>query len=566
MEKVTGLMRRGSTYSLRRRVPTDLVEALGRREVWIALGTSNYKEAAKEARLASVRLDIQWEQQREALQRGGKITPADKVSEADLRRAVLGEFWKAEQSVQPVAIDDGETREGLHHEIGGLEVRDPSAEAALVDQARSLIHKHKLNIPLPAKPERGKLPPKPEPFTASPELLRLIEMLRRADIERLRRMLDRMDGHHGDLSHDPLFAGVHSVSPPPASAHGTTLGEAIMRFESDPTRAQLGVKAGDKYKVPFRAMKEIIGADRPFPSITRAECAEVQEVLAGLPVNFPKLKPYKKCETLRAIATLAAERGDKVLSQGGVRVHTHALSSFFNWGIRKGLIQHNPATRMAPARGPAEVSRRPFSIEELNKIVTALPDWSKGRKPARYWVPLIAIFSGMRLGEIVSLTVDDIGVRDGVECFILRRTEDRSLKTPGSERVVPIHPELIRLGLLQRVAKSREDGVSRLFPDIEGETQKDRSTIFQKRFSYLQKTVLKITERGVSFHCFRHGFRDALREAGVPIDATRALGGWARSGGVEERYGQGTRPATLARWMAEVRYDGLVLPGLNIGS
>lgn len=84
------------------------------------------------------------------------------------------------------------------------------------------------------------------------------------------------------------------------------------------------------------------------------------------------------------------------------------------------------------------------------------------------------------------------------------------------------------------------------------------SDLFQKRFSYLLKSTLKIDERGVSFHSFRHGFRDALREAGVPIDATRALGGWARSGGVEERYGQGTRPSTLARWMAKVSYSDLV--------
>ena len=77
---------------------------------------------------------------------------------------------------------------------------------------------------------------------------------------------------------------------------------------------------------------------------------------------------------------------------------------------------------------------------------------------------------------------------------------------------------------------------------------------------YWQKKVLGIDERGVSFHSFRHSFRDGLREAGVPSDATKALGGWARSGAVEERYGQGTRPATLARWLAQVKYPGLVLP------
>jgi integrase len=126
--------------------------------------------------------------------------------------------------------------------------------------------------------------------------------------------------------------------------------------------------------------------------------------------------------------------------------------------------------------------------------------------------------------------------------------------------VIPIHPDLIKLGLLQRVAKIRDEGGGRLFPELPGATQDEISDLFQKRFAYWQKKTLGITEKGVSFHSFRHGFRDALREAGVPIDSTRALGGWARSGGVEERYGQGTRPSTLAKWMSEVSYEGLTLP------
>jgi len=561
--KIAGLIRRGSTYSLRRRVPSDLVKALGRREVWVALGTTDYKTAAKAARMASVRLDVLWQNQRDALARGEKITPADTVSEAELRRAVVGTFWAGEQSVQPVS-PDAALRESIEADIGDFSSReDPSAEAALLSQARKLVEERKLNIPLPGKTQIGK---EAEAFTASPELLRLLELLRRADIEHLKRTLDRMSGQHGDMAHDPLFAGVNSVSPLPAMSEGVTLGDAIKRFETDPTRANLGKKSAEKYFVPFRALKETIGEDRPLASVTRAQCAEVQEVLAGLPVNFPKIKPYKGLKTLREIATLAAERGDRGLSAGGVRVHTHALSSFFNWGIKKGLLVHNPATRMAPARGPAEVSRRPFNIAELNKIVEWLRDWSGNqRRPSRYWVPLIAIFSGMRLGEIVTLTTDDVGMRDGVECFILRRTEDRSLKTAGSERIVPVHPELVKLGFLKRVATVRDEGGSRLFPDLEGATQGEVSSHFQKNFAYWQKKGLGITERGVSFHSFRHGFRDALREAGVPIDATRALGGWARSGGIEETYGQGTRPSTLAKWMEKVAYEGLDLAPLEAG-
>jgi integrase len=109
---------------------------------------------------------------------------------------------------------------------------------------------------------------------------------------------------------------------------------------------------------------------------------------------------------------------------------------------------------------------------------------------------------------------------------------------------------------------ARERGEVHLFPDLPGKDQGHVADLFQKRFSYWLRQELGINVPGVSFHSFRHGFRDALREAGVPIDATRALGGWARSGGVEERYGQGTHPATLARELTKVRYDGLVTESL----
>ncbi|MQW16682.1 site-specific integrase [Sinorhizobium meliloti] len=559
--KVPGLIRRGSTYSLRRRVPTDLVEAVGRREIWVSLGTSNYKAAAKKARLEAVRLDIQWDKQREALKIGEPLKSVDTVSEAELRHVVVSDFWASQQEAPlgRVSTEDGrDYLESLEAELGGLEASDPSSLAAVFSHAKAIILERKLPIQVPPDQKFGE---RSGTVHASPELARLLELLRRSDVEKVKRLIDRLEGGHGDNAFDPFFAGVNSFSEAPNASNGLTLGEAIKRFETDPTRAHLGDTADAKYVVTFRVMKEVIGDDRPLVSITRAECASVQEIIAGLPPNLSKLKAYGDCKTMRAVVAKAAERGDKLMSPGTVRVYTHTLSAFFNWANRKGLLTNNPATRLASANGAADVSRRPFTVDELNKIVGALREWSADvRLPGRYWVPLIAIFSGMRLGEIVSLTVDEVVVRDGAECFVLRRTEGRSLKTPGSERVIPVHPQLNQLGLLQRVATLREQGVKRLFPDLRGKTQHELSDLFQKRFSYWLKRVLLINERGVSFHSFRHGFRDALREAGVPIDATRALGGWARSAAVEERYGQGARVATLARWMAKIEYPGLVLP------
>ncbi|MDR9772427.1 site-specific integrase [Rhizobium hidalgonense] len=558
MLKVTGLQRRGSTYSLRRRVPSDLVNSLGKKEEVIALHTSNYKVAAEAARLESVRLDKLWANHREALKRGEAIDPTRKVTDIELRRLVVGDFWRGEQTA-PRLPDDDEIRENIEHDIAGYEQRNPSSEAALLAQAKSIIREQELPIEVPAKTEMGK---RAQPFEAPRELVQLVDLIRRADVEHLKRALDRMDGQHGDREHDPMFRGISSVSQPPAVAEGITLRDAIKRFESDPMRAHLGDTANAKYVVTFRTMKEVIGEERALASITRAECATVQEMFSALPSNVSKLKPYAHCKTVREIIALAAQRKtDKLLSPGTVKVYTHTQSAFFNWAISKGLIAINPASGMAP-KNAKNGKRRAYDFDQMNNVLASLPEWSEqGALAGRYWLYIIGIFSGMRLGEIATLNVDDIVAQYGSHFFRLWETDDRGLKTENSERIIPIHPELIRLGLLQRVANLKKAGITRLFGDLPGDDQDHISDLFSKRFAYHLKT-LKMHGNGLTFHSTRHTFRDALREAGLPHDATVALGGWSPKS-VDERYGNGMRPQTLVRWMAEIKYEGLMIPMID---
>ncbi|MBY3199974.1 site-specific integrase [Rhizobium laguerreae] len=559
MLKVTGLIRRGSTYSLRRRVPADLAKALGKSEVVIALHTSSHKAAAEAARLESVRLDKLWESHRDSLKRGETIDPTRKVTDVELRRVVVGDFWRHERTAARLP-DDDEIRENIEHDIAGYELRDPSAEAGLLSQAKAIIRDQELPIEVPAATVVGK---PAQPFEPSNEFVQLVDLIRRADVEHLKRSLDRMDGQHGDREHDPLFKGISAVSQPPAVVEGITLGDAIRRFETDPIRAHLGDTADAKYVVTFRTMKEVIGEERALGSITRAECAMVQEMFSALPSNVHKLKPYAHCKTTREIVALAAERKtDKLLSPGTVKVYTHTQAAFFNWAIGKGLIAINPASGMAP-KNAKKGKRRPYSIDQMNTVLAALPEWSEnGVLAGRYWVYIIAIFSGMRLGEIGTLNVEDIIDRYGGHFFQLWETDERGLKTPGSERIIPVHPELVRLGLLQRVAKLKEAGIKRLFPDLPGRDQDHVSDLLSKRFAYFRKKKVDLDVAGICFHSTRHTFRDALREAGLPHDATQALGGWSPKS-VDERYGSGMRPQTLVKWMAEVKYEGLVIPMLD---
>ncbi|WKL57368.1 hypothetical protein Q1W73_17145 [Asticcacaulis sp. ZE23SCel15] len=65
------------------------------------------------------------------------------------------------------------------------------------------------------------------------------------------------------------------------------------------------------------------------------------------------------------------------------------------------------------------------------------------RKTAKWFVPLIALFTGMRLNEICSLEPQDIIEVDGILCFSVNEGNDKHLKTDASRCLIPIHQSLI---------------------------------------------------------------------------------------------------------------------------
>jgi len=477
-----------------------------------------------------------------------------------MQSVVQDYFYRLEKAT--VGYPEQTDRDNLDVELGQLLEGDAAVPHVSAIAVR-LAEENELPISLPVQSGRMPLQRVATPPSSDRSLVRLVELVRRAEIEHVKRRLDRLEGEDGDKPHDPLFSSVSTVLPPPPKARlRSTLGETIHRFETDPTRAELSEAAAQKYILPFRALRELLGDDKILADIDRADCVEAFELLSMIPANIKKKRKYDGL-SLRETAALSQETNDERISATTLRNHAHHISSFFNWAIRKGILTTNPATRMTVGAKGAPSTRKPFTQSQLTTLFAALPKWCEGFV-GKKWLPLIALFSGMRLGEIATLRVNDVRMIDGTTCFVLVETEERSLKTPGATRNVPLHPELIRLGLLRYVEARRDESGdnARLFPDLAGDTQRQIVDVFQKRFSYFISRLPGFDGKGtgVSFHSFRHGFRDALREAGVPIDATRALGGWARSGGVEERYGQGTRPATLAKWMSKVSYPGLTLP------
>jgi integrase len=89
---------------------------------------------------------------------------------------------------------------------------------------------------------------------------------------------------------------------------------------------------------------------------------------------------------------------------------------------------------------------------------------------------------------------------------------DKSTKTKGSMRVVPVHPELIELGWID-YCKAMAEHEERLFPEAERNARGQMAAKFSRDFGrYLTRIGIK-NGRGLSLYSFRHGFIDALRRA-----------------------------------------------------
>lgn len=564
MPRVPGLVRQGGTYWYRRRVPADIQGIMGRKELWLPLGAGDHQSKANAARRAAVRADALFAEARRSAASLPSPAPENEVaSEADLRHWARRVFWEKEQRSSkelPVAggSDGEDPKAELRSMIAMLQHPDQPQLLSLLPDTIDAARRLGLAAPLPpTKTVLGKELPVLDDI--APQLARADQLMRRVYLEHYRRELDRLEGGHGETVYDPMF---HDITSAARDVHSPlerapTLILAMRRFENDPTRKHLTDSAGKKYRLPFRALREIVGDDRPLADISRADCAAAQELIASIPPNVSKLKPYSKLKTMREIAALASQRQDRLMSSGNLRVAVQHMASFFNWAITKGLINANPATRLAPSKGKAETKRRPFDAAEMNVMLEGLSAWAGSRNSGRFWVPLIGLFMGLRLGEIVWLHTQEVQEISGKPMLRLWRTADRSLKTEGSERIVPIHSALVELGFLQRVAQVREQGWKRVFQDLPGEDQRQCVDLFQKRFAYWQKKTLGLDRQGTSFHSFRHGFRDALTRANAASDVMRSLGGWARGGGVENQYGQGAQPDLLAETMARIEFPGV---------
>lgn len=313
-------------------------------------------------------------------------------------------------------------------------------------------------------------------------------------------------------------------------------------------------------------------ADLTVAEIKKSHAREFREALREV--------PQRRIGTLRT-ATLPemSEWGRKhpsipKVSAGTVNKQLGALQAITGWAEQNGLIPENiawtnPFAKMKVREEQSE--RTSFETAEL-KLLFAAPVFTKheypqgARGPAAFWLPLLALFTGARQAELAGLTVGNVQADEETATPLMYITSETSrgkrLKTASSQRVVAVHPQLVKLGFLTFVDVRRHEGANAwLFPLVAPDKGRSGVSAWSKWFGrYLRKQG--VTDTAKVFHSFRHSVTDALRRGKVDHELREALVGHSLGSKVD--YGA---KQMLARWGAPVLKDAvskIAYPGLDL--
>ena len=286
-------------------------------------------------------------------------------------------------------------------------------------------------------------------------------------------------------------------------------------------------------------------SQRQMHTLTLKELGEIQGWLPFLGANFTK-KGY----TVEQAVVQARGKGTRLLyiSDKSRAEYLGQLKGLLEFAHTNGFIASEmahhieiPNTKLSKA-----IDRLPFDYLDLQLIFPGKDygiDFAihKGGvdADAKFWFPLLAVFSGARLEEIAQLNTEDIKTCPETNIVYAMIENDglaadghkKRTKNLNSVRPVPIHSTLITIGFMDYVEQRRSDTKNgllfKLIRDKQGRLAKSVANWFSRMETRPNgKPILGYIERrGVeskgqnrsrerwskSFHSFRHTSIDNLR-------------------------------------------------------
>lgn len=512
------IFRRSHTYYARLVLPSDLRAILDRQVLKRSLGTSVYRDAQVKA--------CQWAGLMAKLflrLRGGRMT------KDDIRRLV--------QEYQDKELDDwedghiegcfsGDDDNDALSSVLSNQLEETTLQLAyanykpITSTAEQLLREHHVTLP-----------------TDSPEFHRLCHSLLVAQQTVLKTELDRLEGwwYHGPSLNVPSSRGLREKEP----AASMTVGEAVEKYFQHYDHRDK--RTNEEKRVVVRRFIETLpsGDTTPLHRVKKPEAIAFRDAYAQLPKRI--LNKHRGLPVVDLLTKLKDTDYVKVTKS----TVNHALTDlrhFFVWAIRHDhyLEPRNPFDGI-DLEGVKEEHYDAYTDEEL-VVMFNDPDFQKQREeyPARYWLPLICLYTGARRGEIDQLTPQDVKLaavpgEKGIYYFDITEDDDTGKRTKNemSKRRVPIHSRLMELGFLEYWARHLnrpllffKQVVKGARPVKAGGGRKTCGDSVSKWLAELRKKV-GIKGKKKTLHSFRDTAITRLFSAGCSEDLRKVLTGHA---------------------------------------
>jgi len=529
------LVRRGNTYYFRRAIPPGLRARFGKREIKLSLATFDPRRARRAGRLMALWSDAIFE----AIIAMPTLGPEE--IDALVRSYFAGAWAQQNGALSKAKKADKEgLSDSLYAADGAIELfrrqlQNEEFDAATIAAVQSAI---------------GFLPKED-----SPEFRQAARGVLLARLELARIYMAQVNGDYEDAApKSPLFSGIvvtHEAGPQDTQRRFGELVTLFLKERADEWAPS--TKAEIERALAYA--RELVGEHKPIAAVSVDDVRLVRDVLKRLPKHFGQAPEFAG-KSLQQIAQEASS--DKAtIAPATVHKYLSAHKSFLGWCVDEGYRGDVPGQGIrAQGLAPPVETRRPFTTSEIKHLFGS-PQWTGHLSPSRrhvpgscltrdhkYWVPLIGILAGLRLGEILQLRVSDIREEGGIWHFDVNAAGEKSVKTPSSIRRVPLHPLLVGAGLLDWIVKSKNAQTNALFPTASLGGNKVVGPFSKWWSRYLGH--IGLGDPALTFHSLRHTFVDALRGGEVDIAIIQAIAGHS-PGTVTGGYGKGYPLGVLAK-------------------
>ena len=328
-------------------------------------------------------------------------------------------------------------------------------------------------------------------------------------------------------------------------------------IESTERQKELREKTLIEYKNNLDLMVEIIG-DFPINQLSHKHGRLLSATLEKLP---PRRKTDGRYIN-KSVKQILKMNIDNPMDKRTVNKLIQRCSSWLNWVIRNGYyternIFHGKS--IPSNKGKNTITRQPFSSKQLNLIFNKkvyLQRTLSSTSPCKfvfYWIGILGLHQGTRLQELCQLHLNDIYPLNKIWVIDINdNSTDKKLKTPNSNRIIPLHQTLIDLGFLEYRKILEQNGKERLFHELT--LGRDGYTKNPSRFfnDYLRELDIKTDSAKYDFHCLRHNCNNALIQKDVNVEHRNDYLGWSQTGMSKSVYGKPFEPSILKKRCSDV--------------